>query len=140
MAKAFEEIWKKLTITEEEDEAITLDRGTTQAAREIGKNCLVMKILTQNSINTEALRKTMRLVWKPNKGVRIFDIEEELFLVEFGYKKDKQRVLEMCPWSYDKNLVLLKDFNGDLVPKDIRLHWSHFWVQIHNLPLKSKTK
>lgn len=75
MAKAFEEIWKKLTITEEEDEAITLDRGTTQAAREIGKNCLVMKILTQNSINTEALRKTMRLVWKPNKGVRIFDIE-----------------------------------------------------------------
>ncbi|KAL0003519.1 hypothetical protein SO802_017300 [Lithocarpus litseifolius] len=140
MADELEEIWKKLTLTEEEDEGITLDGDSTEAAREIGKNCLVMKILTQKSINTEALRKTMRMVWKPNKGVRISDIEEDLFLVEFGDKKDKQKVLDMCPWSYDKNLVLLQNFDGESAPKDIRLCRSPFWVQIHNLPLKSRTK
>ena len=99
-----------------------------------------MQILTQRSINIEALRKTMRMIWKPNKGVLISDVEEDLFLVEFGDKRDKQKVLDMSPWSYEKNLVLLQDFDGDAVPKDINLIWSPFWVQIFNLPLKSRTR
>lgn len=61
------------------------------------------------------------MVWKPNKGVLISDIEEDLFLIEFGYKRDKQKVLDMSPWSYKKNLVLLQDFDGDVVLKDIKL-------------------
>ena len=82
----------------------------------------------------------MRMIWKPNKGVLISDVEEDLFLVEFGDKRDKQKVLDMSPWSYEKNLVLLQDFDGDAVPKDINLIWSPFWVQIFNLPLKSRTR
>lgn len=80
-----------------------------------------MQILTQRSINNEALKKTIRMVWKPNKGVLISDIEEDLFLIEFRYKRDKQKVLDMSPWSYKKNLVLLQDFDGDVVMKDIKL-------------------
>lgn len=63
MAEELEELWKKLTFTEEEDEGINLSGESTKIAREIGKNCLVMKILTQRSINLEALRKTMRMLW-----------------------------------------------------------------------------
>ena len=44
----------------------------------------------------------MRMLWKPNKGVQIFEIDEDLFLVEFGDGKDKKRVIEMYPWSYEK--------------------------------------
>ena len=43
----------------------------------------------------------MRMIWKPNKGVLISDVEEDLFLVEFGDKRDKQKVLDMSPWSYE---------------------------------------
>ncbi|KAK9993926.1 hypothetical protein SO802_023629 [Lithocarpus litseifolius] len=99
MAEELEEIWKKLTITEEEDDGIYLGNDSTYAAQELGKNCLIMQILTQRSINIEALRKTLRMVWKPNKGVQISDIEDDLFSVEFGDKRDKQKVLDMCPWS-----------------------------------------
>ncbi|XP_030970279.1 uncharacterized protein LOC115990603 [Quercus lobata] len=140
MAEELEELWKKLTFTEEEEEGINLSGESTKIAREIGKNCLVMKILTQRSINLEALRKTMRMLWRPNRAVQISEIDEELFLVEFGDTKDKKKVLEMCPWSFEKNLVLLQEFEGELVPKEINLKWSPFWVQIHNLPLKSMTK
>ena len=140
MAEELEELWKKLTFTEEEDEGINLNGESTKIAREIGKNCLVMKILTQRSINLEALRKTMRMLWRPNRAVQISEIDEELFLVEFGDTKDKKKVLEMCPWSFEKNLVLLQEFERELVPKEINLKWSPFWVQIHNLPLKSMTK
>ncbi|KAK7857388.1 uncharacterized protein CFP56_017742 [Quercus suber] len=140
MAEELEELWKKLTFTEEEDVGIVIDSSSTKAAKEVGKCCAVMKILTQRCINLDALRKNLRMLWKPNKGVQISEIDEDLFLVEFGDEKDKKRVMEMCPWSYEKQLVLIQDFDGELTPKEIDLRWASFWVQIYNLPLKCRTK
>ncbi|XP_075665231.1 uncharacterized protein LOC142634866 [Castanea sativa] len=140
MAEELEELWKKLTFTEEEDTGIELDSGSTRAARKVGKYCAMMKILSQRSINVDALRKNLRMLWKPNKGVQISEIEEELFLVEFGDEKDKKKVLDMCPWSYEKQLILIQEYEGELTPKEIEMKWAPFWVQIYNLPLNSRTK
>ena len=70
MAEELEEFWKKLSFTEVEDESILLGSSTTEAARKIGKNCLVMKVLSHNSINIDALRKNLRMIWKPQKSIR----------------------------------------------------------------------
>ena len=56
MAEELEELWKKLTFMEEEDTRIELDNRSTSAARKVGKYCAVMKILSQRSINVDALR------------------------------------------------------------------------------------
>ena len=80
------------------------------------------------------------MLWKPNKGVQISEVEEELFLVEFGDEKDKKKVLDMCPQSFEKQLVLIQDFEGELTLKEFELKWAPFLVQIYNLPLKSRTK
>ena len=55
----------------------------------------------------DALRKNVRMLWKPNKSIRISVIEVEMFLVEFEDERDKRRVFEMSPWHYEKQLVLL---------------------------------
>ena len=47
--------------------------------------------------------------------------------------------MEMRPWSYENQLVLIREFEGELVPKEISFRWSSFWIQIYNLPLKSMT-
>ena len=60
--------------------------------------------------------------------------------MEFENGKDKKRVIEMCPWSYEKQLVLIQDFKGELTPKEIDIRWAPFWIQIYNLPLKCRTK
>ena len=140
MSKELEKLCNKLSFTKEEDEDIVLRSSCTTAAREVGKNYVVMKILAHRSISLEALRKNLKMVWKPNKGVQISEIEEDLYLVEFSYKKDKKKVLDLCRWSYDKQLVLIQEFEGELTPKEIVLKWSPFWVQIFNLPLKSRKK
>ena len=136
MAEDLEVLWQRLSLTEEEDEKIVLGSNSTKAAKERGKNCLVMKILSRKSIMLDALRKNLRMMWKLNKGVQIMEIEEEIYVVEFGDEKDKKKVLEMSPWSYEKQLILLHDFDGEQVPKKISLTKSPFWVQIHNLPLE----
>ena len=56
LAEELEELWKKLTFTEEEDTGIELDSRSTSVARKVGKYCAVMKILSQRSINVDALR------------------------------------------------------------------------------------
>ena len=140
MVNELEELWKKLTFTEDEDEDIELGSNSTRAAKEFGKNCVVMKILTQRTIILDALRKNLKKLWKPNKGLQIFEIEEDLFLVEFGDGRDKKKVMETCQWSYEKQLILMQEFEGEMVPKEIKLQWVPFWVQIFNLPPKSMTR
>ena len=68
----------------------------------------------------DALRKNIRMLWKPNKSIQISLIEEEMY--------------------YEKQLVLLQNFEGDKDPKDIIFQWSPFWVQMYNLPLKHRTR
>ena len=128
MAEELEELWKKLKFTEEEDTRINLDSTSTKAAKAVGKCCALMKIWTQTSINLDALRKNLRMLWKPNKGVQISEVDEEVFLVEFGDVKDKKKVLDMCPWSYEKQLVIIQEFEGELTPKELDLKWVPFWV------------
>ena len=107
MAEELEVLWKKLSFTEEEDEGIEIYSNSTKSAKEVGKNCALMKIMAHKSINLDTLRKNMRRVWKLNKGVQISEVEEDLFLVEFSDGKDKKKVLDMCPWNFEKQLVLI---------------------------------
>ena len=95
MSEELEELWRKLSFTEEEDEGIELGSSSTKAAKEIGKNYAIMKILTHRSISLDALRKNLRMLWKTNKGVNFFELEADLFLVEFGDGKDKKEVIDM---------------------------------------------
>ena len=66
MVEELEQLWKKLSFTEDEDEDIVLGDNNTRMTKEIGKNYLVMKILTQCSINIEALRKIKWMLWRTN--------------------------------------------------------------------------
>ena len=135
MTNELEELWKKLMVTKEEEEDIILGSNSTKVAKEAGKNCIMMKVLTQRSVNVEALKKNMRMLWKPNKGLQVSEIEDNLYLAEFGDSHDKKKVMEMRPWSYEKQLVLMREFEGELIPKEISLRRLPFWIQIYNLPL-----
>jgi len=140
MAEELEVLLRKLSFTEEEGEGVELGSSSTKAAKEVGKNCVIMKIMSPRSISLDTLRKNLRMLWKTNKRVNISELEADLFLVEFGDGKDKKKILDMCPWSFEKQLVLLQEFKGELTPKEIEIKWAPFWVQIFNLPLKSRTK
>ena len=140
MAEELEVLWKKLSFTEEEVDDVELGSGNTKVAIERGKYCAVLKVLTHRSISLDALRKNLRMMWKLKKEMQLLEIEEDLFLVEFGDEKDKRKVIDMSLWSYEKQLVIIQDFEAKLTPKEIELKWSPFWVQMFNLPLKSRTR
>lgn len=140
MAEQLEELWRKLSFTEEEDEGIALGSSTTRAAKARGRLCVVLKILPHRRVLVDALRKNLRMLWKPSKGVNVSELEDDLFLAEFGDERDKKRIMDMSPWSFEKQLVFIQEFEGELTPREMDAIWSPFWVQIFNLPLKCRTK
>ena len=46
-------------------------------------------------------------------------------------------VQDKSPWSFDKRLVLLKRFDGDLSLGNVKFQQSPFWVRVFNIPIKS---
>ena len=107
MVEELETLWQKLKVTDEEEVSILLGGECTRAANERGRNCLFMKVMSRKGIMLDTLRKNIRMLWKPNKSLQLSVIEEELFLVEFEDERDKKRVMDMRPWHYEKQLMLL---------------------------------
>ena len=67
MAKELEILWQKLKVTDEEEVNVNLGRECTRATKESGENYLVMKVLSHKGIIFDALRKNIRMLWKPIK-------------------------------------------------------------------------
>lgn len=49
-------------------------------------------------------------------------------------------VQEKSLWSFDKRLILLKCFNGDLSPSNVTFQYSPFRIRVFNIPIKSMYK
>ena len=62
MAEELEELWRKLSFMEEEDEGIVLGNNSTIAAKARGRLCAVLKILTHKSVHVDVLRKNLRML------------------------------------------------------------------------------
>ena len=46
-------------------------------------------------------------------------------------------VLDKSTWTFDMRLILLKQFKGDLSSGNVSFQYSHFWIQVFNIPIKS---
>ena len=46
-------------------------------------------------------------------------------------------VLDKSTWLFDKRLVLMKRFDGDLSPGNVKFQRSPFWIRVFNIPIKS---
>jgi hypothetical protein len=60
---------------------------------------------------------------------------DNLFLIEFEYEREKERVLEGRPWVFEGNLFSVEDFDGVTPPAEIDFENAAFWVCMYNLPL-----
>lgn len=59
------------------------------------------------------------------------------FIILFTEKADKDRVWCNSPKSFDKKLIILKHFGGDLQPSDNQMSHALSWIQTYDLPFSS---
>ncbi|KAL5741836.1 hypothetical protein ACOSP7_028568 [Xanthoceras sorbifolium] len=75
---------------------------------------LVGKIVSNREVNREAFRNTIASIWRTKNEVEVESIGVNLFVFRFGCFWDRKRVLEGGLWSFDKNLLALKEVVGEV--------------------------
>ena len=129
-----ENLWRKLSLSGEEEAEIERPKITG-----VQKTLLASKFLTHRSVNREAVYRTFKPLWRTQKPFCIHDMYDNKLVFEFENEMDLERVLKLEPWTYDKHLVLFQRINDTTTISSLSFLECSFWVQIHNLPIKSMT-
>ncbi|KAL2899848.1 hypothetical protein RDABS01_024930 [Bienertia sinuspersici] len=129
----------QLSITSEEDDVVEFLEDIDNTHEEKLELSLVGKVQSVRPYNFNALKNTMNQVWTLSKKAVFREIENNLFIIQFFHWKDKEKVLNGRPWTFDQNLLILQDFDSSVQPSTVQLNKCPFWVRIYNLPFDCRT-
>ncbi|KAJ9187638.1 hypothetical protein P3X46_003067 [Hevea brasiliensis] len=62
------------------------------------------------------------------------DLGNNAFLFQFVHPVDLEHVIKGSPWSFQQNLLVLKQLPQGVNPRHVELMRVEFWIQVHNLP------
>lgn len=140
MADELEELCSKISLTEGEKIGIQVEEGEIAEGRVVGGKCLVGKIWTDKSVNKEAFRTVLSTIWRTAGCVKFKELRDNVWLFEFTDEVDKRRVLDGRPWSFDRQILVLNEFDGSTPPSQMDFNHSPFWIQVHDMPLLCMNK
>ncbi|KAL5818737.1 hypothetical protein ACOSQ4_022579 [Xanthoceras sorbifolium] len=89
---------------------------------------LIGKVIANKEVNRYAFRLTIASFWRTKKEVETEAIGVNMFIFRFGYPWDRKKVLEGGHWSFDKNLIVLKEADGVGRISEQEFHFVPFWV------------
>lgn len=102
---------------------------------EKGAKCLIGRIWTDKKINKESFWTTLSRLWRTTDIISFKEIQDNLWIFEFSDEGEKERVMEGWPWSYERQIMVLNDFDGQVPPSLMEFHQTPCWIQVHDMPL-----
>lgn len=127
-------------LTKGEQVRIVVTEEDVGEARVHGAYCLVGKLWTNKKTNKEAFRTVLARIWRAEGRMSLKELQDNMWIFEFSDAETKFRVLEGRPWSYDRQILVLHDFDGFTPPSQMVFTHSPWWIQVHDMPLLCMTK
>ncbi|KAE8790024.1 LRR receptor-like serine/threonine-protein kinase FLS2 [Hordeum vulgare] len=124
--------WLKLLEEERKEVKIRLsskEKGKISEPHAIGK------VLFEKPAHSNAISLSLGRVWCPIKGIDYREVGDNLFMITFKQEPGKRKVLEDGPWMFDKDLVVVEDYDPGKRLEDYEFHDIPIWVHIFSLPL-----
>lgn len=124
-----------------EAESKIIDIGVVGGEEDVEHVSLLLlgKLVTVRRFNVEAFKRTMTLVWSVSNRLVIRMVGAHLFVFQFFHWRDKEKVLDGRPWSFDNQLLVLNEISGNEQPSKVILTHSPFWVRIKDLPFNCRS-
>ena len=114
-----EEMWKKFKQSEEEKGVLAESSQDVSNSKHQVKFSILFKLQINKEFNREVFKSTIQKLWQRSHGVTNKEVGNNLFLAIFTWEEDITEVLDRSPRSFDKRLILMKQFNGDLSPGNV---------------------
>ena len=140
MADELEEMCRRMRLSDHEKHHIRLRKERVSKSHQEAKFSLLFKLQTTRPFNGEAFKRSVRTMWSVHGDLIVSEIDDNLFVAAFSSEAVLQRIFAFSPWTFDKKLILLARFVGDLQPSAVKFTHSAFWIRIMNLPIKSMTR
>jgi hypothetical protein len=131
MAEELSERWGKFSLTEDENEGVSMNISELEPLVKLLADCIVPK---------DYFQAPLLRIWRPVGSVSFQVISGNKFIADFEEEGDKKRILEGRPWIFDGNLVALKEFDWLTPPVAMQFEHASFWVPMYNLPLACLSK
>ncbi|KAL9678880.1 hypothetical protein QQ045_016731 [Rhodiola kirilowii] len=100
---------------------------------------IVIKLTNDRPVNKLGLSTALRKAWNVQDRATFWEVAENLFVVRFKKREDRDRTLLGGPWTYRGAVVLMKRWDSEIPPKKAVLDTFSIWLQIHNVPLEMMT-
>ena len=107
MSEDLEQLWGKLSLTKEEQIDVILDKDWCEEVNEVGKYCIIGKMVLNRRVNMEAMKNVLCNVWKSFFGMSIKEVRDRLYIFKFENQMEKEKVLMKQPWTFNKSLLVL---------------------------------
>ena len=128
MAEQLKELCGNISLCEGERAGITITDGEIEEVRAQGGQCLVGRIWMARKVNKDAFKVVLTRVWRLTKGVIFKELDDNIWPFEFEEVDDIRRVMDGRPWSFDRQILVLNEFDGKTPPPQMAFKHSLFWV------------
>ena len=137
---AMEELWKHFKLSDKEKGIMAVESHEVAISKQQDQFSILFTLQTTKDFNKEAFKSTCTSLWRSPRGVTIKEVGQNLFLAIFGSEEHFQEIIDKSQWSFDKRLILMKRFYGDISPAKVTFTHSLFWIRIFNTPIISMNK
>ena len=127
--------WSSLSLSEKEGSGLRLQKE--QAIEEFA---IAARFLTKRPLNIEAIANTFTPLWRSKSGFKIKNLGNHLMLFSFDNRGDIDRIIKTEPWSFDKHLVVLTQYDKDTTLNPIEMKKVAFWVQVFDIPVRFRNR
>ncbi|KAG8382693.1 hypothetical protein BUALT_Bualt05G0104000 [Buddleja alternifolia] len=97
---------------------------------------LVGKVMSNKTFNSGAVKNILLRAWNCKSRVDVNKFDDNKTTFVFKEKNDLDKVVNLSPWSFRGQLVVLQQWHPDYTVNDIKLDHAQFWLQVSNLPVR----
>uniref|UniRef100_A0ACD5Z614 Uncharacterized protein n=1 Tax=Avena sativa TaxID=4498 RepID=A0ACD5Z614_AVESA len=133
------EMLERLNLTSEEADVVTLEDENEEDLVSLNW-ALIGKVLSPNVLHIQTIMSALRPAWGNPKGLVAKPVGDNVFIVEFESKSDRDRIKEGASWTVGKHAVILNDFDPGQKPSEVSFDRIMLWARIYNLRFELMNK
>ncbi|PWA64139.1 hypothetical protein CTI12_AA345860 [Artemisia annua] len=131
---------RNITVNEAEDEVVGYEGESRNGGIGRAVRTMLGRVHTDRPYSFQRMKKALSAAWRPRRSVTFNELDSNMFLVHFDHYVDFKRVVEDGPWSFERNLVVLKSTENDELPTESDMSKVSFWIRLLNVPLSWRNK